>query len=533
MAPKLSRRGLIQGSAAALPLILGAASAPQPVVSAVPADANDAELLELGASAAVDRIRSGEMKAEAYITALLHQYERHKNLNAIVSIDPDRILSEAAAVDKARAAGAKLGPLAGLPMVVKDHTDVAGYPTTAAMPRAALGNRVAPKSAPVVQKLQDNGVIILAKANFAGGATGTNRYFGASRNPYDLRRIAGGSSGGSAAAVAGRIVPAALGEDTGGSIRLPAALSGLAGLRPSTYSLQNFIEGKNNPKTWRKRYSSEGVVPPTSVVTLTLGPIARSLRDVALLDEVITGERTPVVKPADIRLGLPRANYWDRHPHQPNVKATFDAAITKLKSAGVTMVEVDLNALMDLDEGASVWDGLLGDVLARPEGAQEFDEWLAVNAPGITRAKFQEYAVPIAVRREPRNLTPDQKLEIARKAAKVYDAAFTSARIHSLVFPTSLVTAPLVNENGDTAGQMISVDGKLIEEVHALACNTFWGPRIGAPGISIPAGLAAGLPVGLCLQGRPGDDVQVLAQGIALETILGPLPRPSFRASAI
>jgi indoleacetamide hydrolase len=254
---------------------------------------------------------------------------------------------------------------------------------------------------------------------------------------------------------------------------------------------------------------------------------------VAIIDQVITGERTPTVKAAEIRLGLPRGDYWERHPHQANVKTAFDAAIARLKDAGVTMIEIDLNALMDLDEGANVWDGLLGDALARPEGVQEFEAWLAENAPGITRAKFMEWAVPIAPARQPRALTPEQKLEAVRRAAKVYDAAFTSQRIHSLVFPTTLVTAPLVNENGDTAGQPILVGGKWIEEIHALACNTFWGPRLGAPGVSIPAGLVDGLPVGLCLQGRAGEDLRVLAQGIACETILGRIPAPTFTARAI
>ena len=524
--PGLSRRDIVKGSVAALPLLAASAKAAAP-------QSSDAEILELGARAAVDRIRKGEMSAESYVKTLLRQLDRHKNLNTVVTIDPDRIVKEAVAVDQARAKGGKLGALAGLPMVVKDHTDVAGYPTTAAVPREASGGYVAKKSAPVVQKLQDNGVIIFAKANYAGGATGTNRYFGPSRNPYDLRRISGGSSGGSTAAVAARIVPASLAEDTGGSIRLPAALSGIAGLRPSTYSLQNYLEGKNDPKTWRKRYSSEGVVPPTSTVTLTLGPMARTLADVAFIDQVITGERAPTVKAADIRLGLPRADYWEKHPHQANVKTAFDAAIAKLKDAGVTMVEVDLNALMALDEGASVWDGLLGEVLLRPEAGDEFDRWLAENTPGITRAKFQEWAVQIAVRSPLRGLTADQKLEAVRRAAKIYDAAFTTQRIHSLAFPTTLVTAPLVNENGDTAGQPISVGGKWIEEVHALACNTFWGPRLGAPGISIPAGLAGGMPIGLCLQGRAGEDLQVLAQGIALETILGRIPAPTFATGAI
>jgi Asp-tRNA(Asn)/Glu-tRNA(Gln) amidotransferase A subunit family amidase len=530
---QISRRDLVKASVAALPLVAGAAKAATPVVSAVPNLGNDAELVELGVGEVTERIRKGELRAETYVGALLRRLERHKNLNSVVTIDPGRVVSEAAAVDKARARGDKLGPLAGLPMVVKDHTDVAGYPTTAGRPRAALNGYIPKRSAPVVQKLIDSGVIVFAKANYAGGATSTNRYFGPVRNPYDLRRISGGSSGGSAAAVAARIVPASLAEDTGGSIRLPAALSGIAGLRPSTYSLQNYLDGKNNPREWRKRYSSEGVVPPTSTVTLTLGPMARTLRDVAIVDEVITGERAPVLKPAEIRLGIPREDYWESAPHEPRVRKVFDAAIARLKDAGVSTVTVDLKGLMALDAGASVWDGQLGVALARSESGQEFDRWLAENAPGATRQQFGSYGVPGVPRPAPVSLTAEEKLKAVKRALQEYDAAFTAHRIHALAFPGCLMTAPLVNENGDTPGQQISVNGSWVEEVHALAYNTFWGPRVGAPGVSIPAGLADGMPVGLCLQGRAGEDLRVLAQGIALETILGRLPAPTFTASAI
>ena len=189
---RVSRRNLLKSTLAA-PILVSA-----PAKAAI---SPDAEIVELGVATVLERIRKGEMTTASYVQTLLRQLERHKNLNTVITIDPSRVLDEASAVDKARAGGAKLGPLAGLPMVVKDHTDVAGYPTTAAVPRAALNNRVARISAPVVQKLQDNGVIIFAKANYAGGATGTNRWFGPSRNPYDLRRISGGSSGGSAAAM--------------------------------------------------------------------------------------------------------------------------------------------------------------------------------------------------------------------------------------------------------------------------------------------------------------------------------------------
>ena len=192
------------------------------------------------------------------------------------------------------------GRLAGLPVPVKDNFDTADMPTTGGTP--GLRDHRPRHNAPVVQRLIDEGACIMGKLNMhelAYGITSNNGAFGAVRNPYDPSRIPGGSSGGSGAAVAARMAPVALGSDTGGSVRIPAALCGVAGMRPTT-----------------GRYSQAGVVP-ISHTRDTAGPLARSVADLALFDSVITGvpNDLPTIPLRGARIGVPRGHYFDNlHP---------------------------------------------------------------------------------------------------------------------------------------------------------------------------------------------------------------------------
>ena len=283
------------------------------------------ELLGLGAREAVERIRKGDLKAESYITQLLKQYNAHKDLNTIITIDESRILEEAREVDKARDRNNRVGPLAGLPFIVKDQIEVVGYATTAG--NAMLKGYISGQSATVVDRLIQNGAIVFAKSNLhdmvgginTGGVTSSNRFFGFVRNPYDLTRIPGGSSGGTGAAIAARIVPAGLGEDTGGSVRLPSAFCGIAGLRPST----------GGP---HKRYPDAGIIPPPGKLE-TIGPMARTVSDVAFLDSVITGEAVPAVKLPNVRIGIPRSDYWENKSIDPGLARTLQSAFVRLRAA--------------------------------------------------------------------------------------------------------------------------------------------------------------------------------------------------------
>ena len=344
-----------------------------------PASASD-DLADLGAREAVERIQRGELKAEAYAARLVRQHDALKHLNAIITLDESRVLSEARAVDLARAKGRKLGPLSGLPFIVKDQMDIAGYPTTAGHP--ALRPYVPRRSSTIADVMIRAGGVMLAKANcqdMVGGSfiitavTSSNRHFGFVRNPYDTTRIPGGSSGGNGAAIAARIAPAGIGEDTGGSVRLPAAFNGIAGFRPSTYTLSNAING-----TSRKRYPDDGMVPPAGVLD-TWGPMARTAADVAFLDAAICGEPAEQVDLRATRIGIPPADYWQSDVVEPGVADVMRTAFSMLRDAGAVLVEVDLQGLLALNA-----DNVLGTAVRRALPSRSLGEWLAENLPAVT-----------------------------------------------------------------------------------------------------------------------------------------------------
>src|SRR5882672_7117338 len=193
-----------------------------------------ASLSGLGAREAIERVRRGELRAEDSVADLLGRQRRLASLNALTRIDEQQVLEDARRIDRKRAAGAVLGVLAGLPVVIKDNIAVAGTPNAAGT--LTLRDNVARQNAPVVQRLLDQDAIFFARANMhelAGGGTSSNPSFGVVGNPYDPQRVPGGSSGGTAAALAARLAPAGLGSDTAGSVRIPSALCGTAGLRPT------------------------------------------------------------------------------------------------------------------------------------------------------------------------------------------------------------------------------------------------------------------------------------------------------------
>ena len=480
----------------------------------------------------VERIRNGDVKAEEYAAHLLARHKAHRDLNAVITLDEARVLHDARAVDQARARGEQPGALAGLPFVIKDQIDVAGYPTTAG--HRLLKAYVPKQNAAVVETLLQRGGIVLAKANcgpmvgaFPGrplsAATNNNPYFGPSRNPYDPARISGGSSGGNGTAIGARLAPAGLGEDTGGSIRIPSAFCGIAGLRPSTFTMANVSAG-----TRRKRYPDTGIIPPPGL-SETIGPMARTVADVAFIDEALMGEPIPQVNLRAVRIGIPRGDYWERRTFDPEVKKIIDAALSRLRDRGAQLVEVDLHAIERIGAGAPI----------PPRDNRLFEEMLAAHVPGVTmealdrHLPFDVYTTATGLE----NVAGGQR-NAARRGASVsamaseYSGVFRDNTIVALAFPSQLMRAPLINPNGDMLGQKIPVNGTWVDELQLILSTTNWGARIGAPSLSVPAGLGAGLPVGLMLQGIPGADPQILGLGMAVEAVLGPVPPPLSLATS-
>jgi Asp-tRNA(Asn)/Glu-tRNA(Gln) amidotransferase A subunit family amidase len=516
-----SRRDLLK--AAGWATSLAAASVPAfPALAETPT----VNSTDLTAREAVDRISKGEMTAEAYVTDLLKHHAAHKDLNAFITLDENRVKQEARAVDLARKRGDKLGRLAGLPVVVKDQIDVTGYPTTVGS--TVLKGYVAKKNAVVIDTMIKAGAVVMAKTNMSDLITG-GRYYPAARNPYDLSRTTGGSSTGVGAALGARIAPAGIGEDTAGSVRWPAANCGVVGLRPSTFAFDNYFNG-----TDKKRYSGLGMVLPTTWMD-TMGPMARTVSDVAFLDGVITGEKLQAVSLRTAKIGIPRGDYWDKRPHDPQVKQVIDTAIAKLKDAGLQTVEIDLNALIEL----SARDRL-GPMVTK--GARSTADWLAENQPLVTEKDIDAERARNGFSTPPRNyfripagsqarpqITPAEEAAIMKDAWAKYSGAFKDNGIVALASPTMMMLPPYLNLNWNPRDQKIKVGGQWVEEWDLILTNIWWGSRFGAPALSLPAGMAEGLPVGMQLQGMPGTDTQVLALGMAAEKVLGSLPPPTFK----
>jgi len=225
------------------------------------------QLHDFTVTEAAAAIKDGSLSASTYAAALLRRNRDHKDMNAFITIDEDAVLEAASKADERRGAGKALGPLHGVPIAVKDSMNTFDLPTS--IGTHVLAGFMPKNDASIVASLRNAGAIIFGKNNLVEmsyGLTGLNAHYGQAVNPYDSTRVTGGSSGGAGASVGGRLVPAAFGGDTVGSIRVPASFSGVVGFRPTT-----------------GRWAGTGVAPISNTFD-TPGPMARSVADVVLLD---------------------------------------------------------------------------------------------------------------------------------------------------------------------------------------------------------------------------------------------------------
>ena len=498
------------------------------------------EQLALTATQALAAYKAGSLTATAYVTNLINRAKSLSELNAMISIDEAGALAAAKQVDADRAAGKTLGALAGLPIVVKDNINTKGMKTTGGT--SSLRNFQPKTNAPSVQKLLDAGAIILGKSNlheWAFGITSTNFTLGidpitkeASRpckNPYDTTRIPGGSSGGTAVAVAARFAPAGLGTDTGGSTRVPASFCGIAGFRPSVG------EGAGNG---RRYPDTANDALPISTTRDTVGPMGRTVADLALLDAVITGGTVPTAKALKgLKIGIPAAFWTDL---DDGVKTVADAAKKKLADAGVVFVDADLTGIMALNDAISFPIALHEPVAAIPA-------YLSANsAPVTTVAQVQAglaspdvvgafgaiagdvFAAAYAAAMVP---TTGGRAQLQ----KLYKDYFTAQGVECVLFPTTLLAAPKIDAAaGSSSGKLPYTVGGVAKQTardtfgtcifHTDPCT-----NAGIPSLSIPAGLTAGgLPVGMEIDGPLGSDANLLAIGMAMEAVWGSVKAPAL-----
>lgn len=465
---------------------------------------------ELGAAEAAAAIRAGDISAQSLVDALLDRCTRAASLNAFISLDPDAVRAAARSADQQRQRGERLGPLHGVPIALKDNFDTADFTTTAGTP--ALAAHRPTRNAAVVQRLLDAGALILGKANMqelAFGPTSNNAAFGPVRNPYDRSRIPGGSSGGTAALVAARLAPAGLGTDTGGSVRVPASLSGVVGFRPTTL-----------------RWPQDGIVP-ISHTRDTAAPIARCVADCALLDGIVTGGPTSLapINLEGLRLGVPRGHFWD--DLDAEVEAILADALARLAAAGVVLVEGDMADVAALDAAA-------GFPVALYEFVTDLDRYLAGHATGLDFAGVAAQVKSPAVKKVVDALLgPDAVPEAVYREALIkhrpalqdaYRRYFAERGVAAMVFPTTPLPAAKVGED-DT----VLLNGKAVPTLATYIRNLGPGSAAGIPGLSLPAGMtSAGLPIGIAIDGPQGADQQLLTICLAIESALPRLPAPHF-----
>ena len=464
----------------------------------------------LSAVEAVRRMVAGEMSAERYATALLARSSAMRSLNAFISLDPQRVLEAARGADLSRAAGMAPGLLHGLPIPIKDSLNTIDYPTTAGTP--ALRGFRPTADAPLVTTLRAAGAIVFGKTNLhelSYGWTSNNLAFGAVHNPYDRERIAGGSSGGTAAAIAARVAPLGVAEDTEGSTRVPAALCGIAGFRPTT-----------------GRYSTAGAVPISHLFDQT-GPHARTVEDLALFDAVAGADARPLpAQPlAGVRLAVSRGFWFEGL--DPEVERVTGEALRRLTEAGAILVEVEVAGLAELIR-------LTTTQVQNHDARLELPGFLDRHHAGVSFAQLVDQASPdiqYVFRRYILADGADAISEEAYRAAvelhlprlrRTFADYFARTGARAIVFPATMVTAPRIGDDGK-----LEVAGRAVPFEVAIARNIAPGSTAALPGLVLPAGLARdGLPVALEFDGPTGSDRELLALGLTLQSVLGPIPSP-------
>jgi len=461
----------------------------------------ESSLKKMAAALAAKQISSVEL-TQLYLDRIA---AHNPEINAYITVDADKSLAQARAAD-ARLAKGDFSPLTGIPIAQKDIFCAQGWRTTCGS--KMLDNFVSPYDATVIERFNAAGAINLGKTNmdeFAMGSSNETSYYGGVKNPWDRNRVPGGSSGGSAAAVAARLAPAATGTDTGGSIRQPAALCNLTGLKP-TYGVVS-------------RY---GMIAFASSLDQG-GPMARSAEDCALLLNTMAGfdprDSTSLDRPAEdyardldkplagLRIGLPKEFFGDGC--EPGVMAAVQAAIAEYKKLGAETVDISLPnshlsvpayyviAPAEASSNLSRFDGVrygyrapdysdLNDMYSktRAQGfGAEVKRRILIGTYVLSHGYYDAYYL--------------QAQRIRRMIADDFVAAFRQCDV--ILSPTSPCTAFKTGEKAADPVQMY------LSDIYTIAVNL-----AGLPGMSIPCGFADSLPVGLQLIGNYFDEARLL-----------------------
>jgi aspartyl-tRNA(Asn)/glutamyl-tRNA(Gln) amidotransferase subunit A len=458
------------------------------------------DVLEMSVKALGRAMRNGSISPVELAEVVLQRIEAlDEQVRAFVTVTRERALEDARQAERELHAGEDRGPLHGLPLVLKDLVTTRGIRTTASS--QVLADHIPDEDAAVAERLTTAGTVLLGKSRTHEFAYGT--FTRPTANPWDLARIPGGSSGGSAAALAARMTTLAIGTDTGGSIRIPAAACGVTGLKP-TYGL----------------VSTYGIIPLSWSLDHA-GPLARSVEDCAIMLDTLVGydPRDPASLPtqpdklayaavlqllsaegtplAGLRLGLPEDAYFA--VAEPEISAAVQAALKTLEELGAQVESVRLP-----DE--------LSELFRAYRGVQMPEATAAHTEAGWWPQRADLYSPTVRSRLEAGGKLPATEYVQAQRLRCAFSEGMRALmqRVHALALPTLPILPPRI----DQLDQPVRLGGSDFDVSSALLRFTFPFNMTGQPALALPCGFSAsGLPIGLQLAGRHLDDATLLRIG--------------------
>ena len=491
------------------------------------------DLTRLSAADVAATIAAGEASAREVTQAHLDRIEAvDPQVHAFLQVDTRGALAAADAVDAERAAGEALSPLAGVPLAMKDIVVTKGLETTAGS--KILAGWHPPYDATITKRIKQAGIVMLGKTNmdeFAMGSSTENSAFGPTHNPWDLERIPGGSSGGSSAAVAAFEAPLGIGTDTGGSIRQPAAVTGIVGHKPTYGAVSRY-----------------GLIAFSSSLDQA-GPFGRTVLDAALLYEVIAGHDpcdstsipqppAPVVAAAregaradltGLRVGVVRE--LGGEGYQPGVLAAFEAAVETLRGLGADIREVScphfgyalaayyLIAPSECSSNLARFDAVRYGLRVGDDGVNSLEDVMSLTREAGFGAEVKRRIMigTYALSSGYYEAYYGQAQKVRTLIARDFQAAFEQTDV--LVSPTSPFVAFGIGER---------IDDPMAMYINDLA--TLPASLAGTPAISVPAGLSEGLPVGLQIMAPALQDDRCFRVGAAFESAVEPVLPPPLEA---
>jgi aspartyl-tRNA(Asn)/glutamyl-tRNA(Gln) amidotransferase subunit A len=452
--------------------------------------------------------RAQSVSPVAIIEETLRRIEKlNPRINCYITVLRDSALSEAERSEKRFKERTPCGPLDGIPIAVKDVFYIQGVKCTAGS--KILASNIAPYDSSAVRKLRAAGAVLVGTTNlheFAAGVTNVNPHYGPVRNPWDERRMSGGSSGGSATAVASGMAVGAIGTDTAGSVRIPASLCGVLGLKP-TYG----------------RISRLGVVPLASSFD-TVGTLTSCAWDSAALLQVLAGHSvddltTSATEVPDYtsgmetpfehaRVGIPKLFFHDSN--DSSVEEVFDRFIGKAESLGCTVKEADLDGIQEAHDS---WFPI-----RKAEATAFHLKWLE-SSPGLYGEDVRK-GLELG-----RQVTAVEYVNAQNARPLLMERFASSMRDYDVMaVPTTSIPAPTIGQTS------VEINGEQIDVYSALNRLTLPFNVVGFPAISVPGGFSSGLPVGIQLVARPFEEAGLLRFADVFERKYGPYPDPPLMA---